>query len=360
MATPKIEAWGEISSFGQKLRDAVVKFGHRLNFDQFSQVVVSVLEPAGASSSAGTLAFAAREAGKPQTLSTTLRARFDLIDADGSGTIGVSECLRFMLREALAATATQVAGLLNTWDEDKNGQVSRIEFRSALKELGLTEGIDKADVDAVLDEFDADRSGEISLAELRTRLRQYAGLTAENKIPLRKASTGYKSKVVVALDAGAGDVRAQLKAALSANMARVIDLFRDWDENGDGMVSKKEFRMAMKFCGFKAAQNVVDSLFDECDVDGGGTVEYSELSSFLRGSGKKDGRGGKGGKGGVKSRAQEEQDELARGAARRAGRRTGLTPCNEAAAMTQIFKALPTAAAPPPKREVTLSAAIDR
>ena len=234
MAPPKIEAWGETSSFGQKLRESVVKFGHKLNFDQFSQVVVSVLEPAGASSSAGTLALAAREAGKPQTLSTTLRARFDLIDADNSGTISVSECLRFMLREALAATATQVTKLLDTWDEDKNGQISRIEFRSALKALGLSDGMEKADVDAVFDDFDTDRSGDISLPELRTKLRQYAGLAAENKIPLRKAGTGHKSKVVAALDAESGDVRSQLKAALQANLARVIDLFRDWDENGDG------------------------------------------------------------------------------------------------------------------------------
>tara|TARA_B100000767_G_C19274370_1_gene332740 strand:+ start:185 stop:313 length:129 start_codon:yes stop_codon:yes gene_type:complete len=32
---------------------------------------------------------------------------------------------------------------------------------------------------------------------------------------------------------------------------RVIDLFREWDENGSGAVTKKEFRVAMPLLGLK-------------------------------------------------------------------------------------------------------------
>ena len=32
---------------------------------------------------------------------------------------------------------------------------------------------------------------------------------------------------------------------------RVIDLFREWDEDGDGTVSKKEFRKAMPLLGLE-------------------------------------------------------------------------------------------------------------
>ena len=34
----------------------------------------------------------------------------------------------------------------------------------------------------------------------------------------------------------------QLRDVLVENAVRVIDLFRDWDENGDGQISKAEFR----------------------------------------------------------------------------------------------------------------------
>ena len=39
---------------------------------------------------------------------------------------------------------------------------------------------------------------------------------------------------------------------------RVIDLFREWDEDGDGTVSKKEFRKAMPLLGFDAPRAQAD------------------------------------------------------------------------------------------------------
>ena len=38
---------------------------------------------------------------------------------------------------------------------------------------------------------------------------------------------------------------------LTTNAVRVIDLFREWDEDGDGVVSKKEFRRAMPMLGLQ-------------------------------------------------------------------------------------------------------------
>ena len=35
---------------------------------------------------------------------------------------------------------------------------------------------------------------------------------------------------------------------------RVIDLFREWDEDGDGTVSKKEFRKALPMLGIQVAK----------------------------------------------------------------------------------------------------------
>ena len=40
-------------------------------------------------------------------------------------------------------------------------------------------------------------------------------------------------------------VRYSLRDSLARSTVRVIDLFREWDEDGDGSVSKKEFRKAM-------------------------------------------------------------------------------------------------------------------
>ena len=73
----------------------------------------------------------------------------------------------------------------------------------------------------------------------------------------------------------------QLAAALRSNGARVIDLFRQWDTDGDGEVSKAEFMAAMPKLGFDVPKEGIAQLFDEWDTDGGGALSLGELKKIL-------------------------------------------------------------------------------
>ena len=75
----------------------------------------------------------------------------------------------------------------------------------------------------------------------------------------------------------------QLKEALSKNAARVVDLFREWDTDGDGSISKKEFRRAMPMLGFDVPVKDIDALFDANDPDGSGEMDFKELKRMLKG-----------------------------------------------------------------------------
>ena len=105
--------------------------------------------------------------------------------------------------------------------------------------------------------------------------------------PLRREKTGRKG---AALDSsvqfleGQGDVHSQLRAILVENQVRIIDLFRDWDADGDGKVSKKEFRQALQVLGLEASRRTeADALFDTYDPDRSGQIDYGELSkAFTR------------------------------------------------------------------------------
>ena len=77
-------------------------------------------------------------------------------------------------------------------------------------------------------------------------------------------------------------VAEQLREALSKNAGRVIDLFREWDADGDGNVSKKEFRKAMPKLGFDVPTKDIDALFDSFDPDGSGSIDFTELKKMLR------------------------------------------------------------------------------
>ena len=80
----------------------------------------------------------------------------------------------------------------------------------------------------------------------------------------------------------ARSLQEQLQAELSKNHARVLDLFRRWDDNFDGVIAKKEFQRAVVELGYSALPETIDALFDAFDADGGGTIEYSELYKLLR------------------------------------------------------------------------------
>ena len=75
----------------------------------------------------------------------------------------------------------------------------------------------------------------------------------------------------------------QLRRVLTTNAVRVIDLFREWDEDASGTVSKKEFRKAMPMLGLDVPAEDVDALFDSWDPDGSGMLELKELTRVLKG-----------------------------------------------------------------------------
>ena len=62
----------------------------------------------------------------------------------------------------------------------------------------------------------------------------------------------------------------QLAKAIKANHVKVLDLFREWDTSGDGVISKKEFLKAMRQLGYDVPDKAIFKLFDEWDTSGAG------------------------------------------------------------------------------------------
>ena len=63
---------------------------------------------------------------------------------------------------------------------------------------------------------------------------------------------------------------------------RVIDLFREWDDDDNGLISRDEFHKAMRELKFDATPDDIDKVFDEWDPDGSGALELKELILLLR------------------------------------------------------------------------------
>ena len=103
----------------------------------------------------------------------SLRARFDAIDEDGSGTIDRREYVRGVLLERLSTASNRALEIFLQWDTDRSGAIDVNEFRAGVRGLGLTAetGFTDADVDAVFKALDADGSQSLDYKELKDSLR---------------------------------------------------------------------------------------------------------------------------------------------------------------------------------------------
>jgi hypothetical protein len=73
-----------------------------------------------------------------------------------------------------------------------------------------------------------------------------------------------------------------LRTSLFANAVRVIDLFREWDVDADGCISRTEFSYALPLLGIQASKEQTDALFEDFDTDGSGEISFKEFNKMVR------------------------------------------------------------------------------
>ncbi|KFQ28620.1 EF-hand domain-containing family member B, partial [Merops nubicus] len=76
-------------------------------------------------------------------------------------------------------------------------------------------------------------------------------------------------------------VRQSLKKANYENFDLLLEAFRHYDKNGDGMIDKDDLRKSCFQLNIGLDDELLDSLFDCCDLDKDGLVNYLEFANFL-------------------------------------------------------------------------------
>ena len=78
-----------------------------------------------------------------------------------------------------------------------------------------------------------------------------------------------------------GGLDEQLRGILVANAVRVIDLFRQWDEDGSGLIDFDEFALGMRHLGLDASTDEVHRLFESFDPDQSGSIDIESSISYF-------------------------------------------------------------------------------
>ncbi|NXA51958.1 EFHB protein, partial [Nothocercus julius] len=76
-------------------------------------------------------------------------------------------------------------------------------------------------------------------------------------------------------------VRQSLKKANYHNFDTLLEAFRYYDKNGDGMIDKDDLRKSCFQLNLNIDAALLDALFDYCDLDKDGLINYLEFVNFL-------------------------------------------------------------------------------
>lgn len=105
----------------------------------------------------------------------------------------------------------------------------------------------------------------------------------------RKLTKRFRKKLIeLSEESGRGPVADQLRAILAEHAYKLstpADLFNAWDDDGEGSVSRKEFRTWWPKIGYDVPPCDLNELFDEFDVDGSGEIDKEEFEKAFHAKG---------------------------------------------------------------------------
>jgi Ca2+-binding EF-hand superfamily protein len=175
------------------------------------------------------------------------------------------------------------------WDRDGNGRISRTEFEQAMRALGLNP---TSRVRALWSELDLDGSGDLEYDELLKALSPPEAMKIGPKDYTPRDSVGaeeIRSRMRVGATKTIKTPLEQLHDVFAEIATdRVVDVFRAWDSDDGGFISRAEFEKAMKALGVQATTTELKKLFKTLDPDNSGKIECNELIKIINGKKDKD------------------------------------------------------------------------
>ena len=192
------------------------------------------------------------------------------------------------------------SSLLNVFraaDEDHNGYVNEVEMQHVLNGLGLETSLKECG--ELCDYFDVDEDGKIEydefiafissqnsniLNEIHNQEHEAKGIPEgmkelhriKQRLLDRNESLAGPVEKTVGVDAVAKIIREKYGRR---NSLRKV--FRDWDFDKDGMVSKDEMHEILHHMDVKMLDNDFEALYKKFDENGEDGVSYSEFIDFV-------------------------------------------------------------------------------
>ena len=191
------------------------------------------------------------------------------------------------------------------------GKVSKMEFRQAMRDLGLMgegTGYNKNDVDALFSELDADSGGDLDLSELTAALkglRLRAQSVLQQEIVAKEKAEYWKDRAERTREAAAKveeweratvelhEVRtnpspeSKLGALILKRGLKPADILTALLPESDSKkrqsdIDEETFSTGIIGLGVECTREELGAIFQRLDADGGGTLDYEELKEAIK------------------------------------------------------------------------------
>ena len=231
-----------------------------------------------------------------------------------------------MIRLKIEAKNKKLTDAFRRFDENSDGVVSYAEFRTGLINMGIE--LSDADFIMLVEKVDVDGEGtvdytefaevlktpDIDIREHRRKKRGGGGggpqgdqsggarggvhvdpltgqlpvaVTAQSRSVAKAEAKRNEADRQREADARREqrrhrDILDSIRIKIELKNKRLTDAFRRFDENCDGVVSYSEFRTGLNNLGIELSDDDFIMLVSKVDVDGEGTVDYTEFAEVLR------------------------------------------------------------------------------
>lgn len=221
--------------------------------------------------------------------------------------IGTFDSLTSKLGNALGALfegGMSMKEIFAKMDKNKDGKVTKMEFRQAIRDLGLMgEEYTVIHVDKLFTELDADHSTDLNLDELKEALvlfKQHAKEAKEATIAAETKSVYWRaraeeSKIAAEAVAKSEDAKAEVERlknepSAESRLAGLLvkknlkpnDLFSQMDANKNGIVDVGEFGNSLRKLGLDASDEELKRIYTGFDKDGSGDLDLSEVKGTVK------------------------------------------------------------------------------
>ncbi|XP_021761238.1 probable calcium-binding protein CML15 [Chenopodium quinoa] len=129
--------------------------------------------------------------------------------------------------------------------------------------------------------FDMDSDGSITVLELAALLRSLGLKPSGDQLEVMLASMDSNGNGSIEFDELVSAIMPDMKEEILVNQGQLLEVFRIFDRDGNGVITAAELAGAMAKMGQPLTYRELTEMINEADANGDGVISFHEFASIM-------------------------------------------------------------------------------